>query len=104
MRRNETSSTSRRDIGTSFIAKIQPQELQRAILPIHFAKEVVELPVWHTPEGYTFIATADIRQHLRVDFSIGQLSEWVAMGEVPASMINIVWTQSERNSVFCWCR
>jgi hypothetical protein len=69
------------------IAKIEPRYLNLTSWPIHFADMDVELPVWCSSDGHTFISTAAIRRHLRVDVRISQASEWFAAEKISANLI-----------------
>lgn len=75
-----------------FIAEIKPKSLVKTEWGIGFANEDVMLPVWESEERDAFIATSAIREHLRVDFRISQVSEWFAVNYIPSDMIRIVWT------------
>ncbi|KNG89135.1 hypothetical protein ANOM_002999 [Aspergillus nomiae NRRL 13137] len=70
-----------------FVAEIDTTTLEPVLLPITFAHETVQLPVWTNSDNTTFISTRAVRWHLGVSHSVSQLSEWFALNYIPASMI-----------------
>ncbi|KAF2660011.1 hypothetical protein K491DRAFT_712056 [Lophiostoma macrostomum CBS 122681] len=88
------------------VAKIQPTTLQRTILPIRFANEVVNLRAWRDPDGITFLAPVDLRQHLHINLATSDEHEWLVVEWIPPGMIrgttefssDTVWDQSTRTS------
>jgi hypothetical protein len=74
-----------------FIARIDAAFLRQAILMIEFSDQIVPLPIWQTEDHDTFISTQDVRECLRVDHRISQLSEWFALNEIPNSLITDIW-------------
>lgn len=70
-----------------FLAEINTSSLQPTFLDIEFADRVVQLPAWGNMESITFISTRAVREHLGVQVSISQKSEWFALGYIPHNMI-----------------
>ncbi|KAI0160810.1 hypothetical protein GGR57DRAFT_456333 [Xylariaceae sp. FL1272] len=74
-----------------FIAKITVKQLEEISLPIHFLEGTVQLPAWKDRlSGCVFLSTADVRKHLKIPLETSQLSEWFALDDIPAMLIEAV--------------
>lgn len=84
-----------RGFGGVLIARIKPPtpSLELTSWSIHLADQAVELPVWRSSKGCTFISTAAIRRNLGVEVSVSRESEWFAVEEVPSNMVTVIWKQ-----------
>ncbi|OJZ79618.1 hypothetical protein ASPFODRAFT_54946 [Aspergillus luchuensis CBS 106.47] len=70
------------------LATIDTSSLSPTIIDIYFANNTtVRLSAWENNEGTTFVSTQAFREHLRVQTSISQASEWFALDCMPLNMI-----------------
>ncbi|KAL4947204.1 hypothetical protein BDW69DRAFT_204617 [Aspergillus filifer] len=69
------------------VAAIDTSSLRPTIINIYFADTTVRLPAWKNNEGTTFVSTQAFREHLRVQTSISQASEWLALDCIPLNII-----------------
>lgn len=69
------------------VATIDTSSLRPTTIDVYFANTTVRLPAWENNEGTTFVSTQAFREHLRVQTSISQASEWLALDRIPLNMI-----------------
>ncbi|KAL8704047.1 MAG: hypothetical protein Q9201_002785 [Fulgogasparrea decipioides] len=72
------------------IAEIDASALRLDVLDIIFPNQTVKVPVWQTAERDSFFSVPDLRSAFKVDISLGQESEWLALDFIPKHLITNV--------------
>ena len=74
------------------IVEIRTKWLSRGYLKLDVGEHITHLPIWvyadlRDKPLCIFLSTADARRYLGVSAWVGQMTEWFALGRVPAGMI-----------------